>query len=684
MAKKKNKKTTNEPKSKKKPTNKRQKSQNEFKSKKELKKEKRKSKSRKLKVIFVLILLCICVAIGLYIYVNKMESSIVLKEYFSRLQNKEYEKAYELVETEISKEEFINRIQNIYEGIEAENISIQIATNSKNDLGNENKITYNNSMKTIAGNINFINTVKLKHVDNRYIIEWTPALIFPDLENENDKVRVKNIEAVRGTIYDRNGNALAKEGTIYSVGLIPNKMDDSTDLNKVAELTKVNVEKIKKNLQAEYVKENTFVPIVKMSKEEQDRKNELLKTKGIMITDIKSRVYQYKEATSILTGYVQDRDGKAGLEYIFNDKLKGKDGIEIYIEKDGNKVKTLAKKDVENGEDIKLTIDAKSQTEIYNEFKNDEGAHVEIDYKTGEILALVSTPSYDANDFSIGISEDEWNNIQNNEKKPMFNRYVSAYPPGSSIKPIIGAIGLMTNSFTVSEDFGASGDKWQKDSSWKDLFITTTEKYSETANLENALVYSDNIYFAKAALKIGRENLTKWLNNFGFNEKIDFIQEIQKSTYGVMDSEAAIANSGYGQAEMLVNPILMASMYSAFANEGNMIKPYLIYEDNEENRVKYYKENVITLQIANIIKQDLIQVVERGTGKSCKIDGITIAGKTGTAEIKETQQDKNGEEIGWFNCFDNNNKLIISMIENVKNRSGSHYVTEKVRKLWEK
>lgn len=174
------------------------------------------------------------------------------------------------------------------------------------------------------------------------------------------------------------------------------------------------------------------------------------------------------------------------------------------------------------------------------------------------------------------------------------------------------------------------------------------------------------------------------MDNFGFNEKLDFPQEVTKSSYGVMDSEASIANSGYGQAEMLVNPILMASMYSIFANEGNMVKPYLIYESNEENRVKYYKENVITAKNANIIKEDLIQVVERGTGKACKIDGKIIAGKTGTAEIKSSQQDKSGEEIGWFNSFDNNDKIIISMIENVKSKGGSHYVTEKVRKIWEK
>lgn len=111
------------------------------------------------------------------------------------------------------------------------------------------------------------------------------------------------------------------------------------------------------------------------------------------------------------------------------------------------------------------------------------------------------------------------------------------------------------------------------------------EKYSEPANLENALVYSDNIYFAKAAIKIGKENLKRNLDNIGFNEKIEFAQEIAQSTYGKIDSESTLANSGYGQNEIMVNPIHMASIYSAFANGGNMVKPYIILDDKNKRNI---------------------------------------------------------------------------------------------------
>ena len=201
--------------------------------------------------------------------------------------------------------------------------------------------------------------------------------------------------------------------------------------------------------------------------------------------------------------------------------------------------------------------------------------------------------------------------------------------------------------------------------------------------------------------------MQKGLDEFGFNDKIRFVQDVSKSTYGSMDSDASVANSGYGQDQMLVNPIHMAMIYSSFANGGNMVMPVLersssnsstniINGTNSSNNlssssnsssnstsVKYYKENVISSEIANTIKQDLIAVVETGTGRGAKVEGKTIAGKTGTAEIKETQQDENGTEIGWFNAFDEDGLLVVSMCENVKDKGGSHYLLPKVRTVFE-
>ena len=648
---------------------------------------------KKLLIAIFFILVIASIIIGIIIYkTNQTEASICLKEYFELLNNKQYDEMYDYVETNMSKEDFVTRIKNIYEGIEANNISATVITNIEDeDIVN---VTYNNSMETIAGKMNFLNTVKLQKTEEGYKILWDSSVIFPDLKDEY-KVRVSTLYSLRGAIYDKNDIAIAKDGTAYYVGLVPRKIDDETDLSKVALLLGITEDTINNSLNAEYVKDDTFVPLRKISKDEQELKNELLAINGILIQDISARVYLYKEATSILTGYVQEGIGKTGLEYAYNDKLKGEDGVEIYIENgNGQKTKTLAKKEVINGENVKTTIDINIQQKLYNEFKEDKAAVVAMDYTTGEILALVSTPSYDANDLTLGLTDSEWEDWQSDEKKPMYNRYLSSYVPGSSLKPVVGAIGLKYNCFLADEDFGTSGTKWQNETSWGELYVTTLETYSGPANLENALKFSDNIYFAKLALKIGRSNLIKGLEEFGFNFKISFVQDITKSSYGEMDSDSALANTGYGQDKMLVNPIHMAMIYSSFANGGNMVMPIIQREEKNKlvtnisnstskNKIEYYKENVISKEIAEEIKKDLIKVVEEGTGKIAKVEGKTIAGKTGTAEIKGNQQDEEGTEIGWFNAFDEDGLLVVSMCEDVKNKGGSHYLLPKVKKIFE-
>lgn len=250
--------------------------------------------------------------------------------------------------------------------------------------------------------------------------------------------------------------------------------------------------------------------------------------------------------------------------------------------------------------------------------------------------------------------------------------------------------GLTTGKINKDEDFGTSGRAWQKDSSWGTYNITTLATYSGKANLANALIYSDNIYFAKAALKIGKDTLSKELNKIGFNRGIEFPQGMTASRYGdTFESEIQLADTGYGQGKVLVNPLHIASVYSSFVNDGNMIKPYIEYKAN--SAPEYYIENAFSKEAANTIKEDLIQVVENpgGTAYSARIDGVKIAGKTGTAEIKASQDDTTGTEIGWFNAFttdESNNKqfLIISMVEDVKNRGGSHYLLPKVKAVFQK
>lgn len=670
-------------------------------------------------VISIILILAISVGIGITIYFNnkpKNKPEDVLQTFASYINDKKYEDMYSLLSSKskanISEEDFIKRNKNIYEGIEAENFSVDIQS-----IENENKlakVTYKNSMDTMSGHVDFTNTVTLElNEEKEYKIDWTSNLIFPKLNTE-DKVRVKTIEAKRGSILDRNGEYLATNGVASKIGLVPGKMSDNReeDIAKIAELLNMTSDGINSELSASYVKADTFVPLKTVGKNEMELKNKLLEIKGIKIIDADERIYPQGVSTSQLVGYIQpinaeelkekakdgytssSKIGKYGLERAYESTLRAVNGSEIYIEDaNGNKKTSIAKQEQKDGQDVNLTIDSKLQQTVYEQFKDDKSAVVVMNPKTGEVLALASCPSFDSNDFSLGMTTADYKNLTENPDNLLYNRYLATYAPGSSFKPIIGAIGLTTGAFSADDDFGRSGTKWQNDSSWGDFYITTLSTYNGPANLKNALIHSDNIYFAKAALKIGGKNLINSLKNIGFGQQIEFPQTISKSSYSNSESftnETQLANSGYGQGEVLVNPIHMAMMYSAFVNEGNMIMPYLEYKENASSQTaKYYKENAFSKEAANEVRDGLIQVVENpsGTAHSAKIEGKTIAGKTGTAEIKQSKDDTEGTEIGWFNAFnvgesDESLLLVVSMVENVKGKGGSHYLLPKVRAIF--
>lgn len=670
-------------------------------------------------VISIILILAISVGIGITIYFNnkpKNKPENVLQTFASYINDKKYEDMYSLLSSKskanISEEDFFKRNKNIYEGIEAENFSVDIQS-----IENENKlakVTYKNSMDTMSGHVDFTNTVTLElNEEKEYKIDWTSNLIFPKLNTE-DKVRVKTIEAKRGSILDRNGEYLATNGVASKIGLVPGKMSDNReeDIAKIAELLNMTSDGINSELSASYVKADTFVPLKTVGKNEMELKNKLLEIKGIKIIDADERIYPQGVSTSQLVGYIQpinaeelkekakdgytssSKIGKYGLERAYESTLRAVNGSEIYIEDaNGNKKTSIAKQEQKDGQDVKLTIDSKLQQTVYEQFKDDKSAVVVMNPKTGEVLALASCPSFDSNDFSLGMTTADYKNLTENPDNLLYNRYLATYAPGSSFKPIIGAIGLTTGAFSADDDFGRSGTKWQNDSSWGDFYITTLSTYNGPANLKNALIHSDNIYFAKAALKIGGKNLINSLKNIGFGQQIEFPQTISKSSYSNSESftnETQLANSGYGQGEVLVNPLHMAMMYSAFVNEGNMIMPYLEYKENASSQTaKYYKENAFSKEAANEVRDGLIQVVENpsGTAHSAKIEGKTIAGKTGTAEIKQSKDDTEGTEIGWFNAFnvgesDESLLLVVSMVENVKGKGGSHYLLPKVRAIF--
>ena len=643
----------------------------------------------------------------------------LLVEYMEHIPKQEYEKMYAMLHIEasgnVSQEDFVTRNSAIYEGIEVQNIAVQIIAYDEEQM----TVTYQTAFDTVAGTISFENEALFLKGEDGYKLVWDDSMIFPNLTSA-DKVRVSTTQAKRGEILDRNGRVLAGKGTASSVGIVPGKLENREEaIAQIAELVEITPEAIEKKLSAKWVKDDSFVPIKTIPRveeiefmsispdeevlKEKERHEKLLEIPGVMISDVEVREYPLGEAAAHLIGYVQSVTaedleeyagegytansviGKSGMEGLFESELKGQNGCRIYIENsEGGEKEELAYILVQHGQDIQLTIHADLQASMYEQFKEDKSCSVAMNPYTGEVLALVSTPSYDNNDFIMGLSSEQWTALNEDEDKPMYNRFRQVWCPGSTFKPIIAAVGLESGAIDPTEDYGNVGLSWQKDASWGSYYVTTLHPY-EPVVLENALIYSDNIYFAKAALKIGSEEMESSLTGLGFNEELPFEIKMAESQYSNTDgieTEIQLADSGYGQGQILVNPLHMACIYSAFCNEGNVIKPYLVYQNEAE--AEYRIPGAFSNETASRVLEGTKKVVNdpNGTGYAAHRDDIVLAGKTGTAEIKASKEDTSGTELGWFAIFTAEKDaecpiLIISMVEDVKGRGGSGYVVKK-------
>ncbi len=643
----------------------------------------------------------------------------LLVEYMDHIPKQEYEEMYAMLHIEasgnVSQEKFVTRNSAIYEGIEARNMAVQIIAYDEEQMS----VTYQTAFDTVAGTISFENEALFLKGEDGYKLVWDDSMIFPNLTSA-DKVRVSTTQAERGEILDRNGRVLAGKGTASSVGIVPGKLENKEEaIAKIAELLEIAPEVIEKKLSAKWVKDDSFVPIKIIPKvekielmkykpdqkvlKENERHETLLEIPGVMISDVEVREYPLGETAAHLVGYVQSVTaedleehagegytansviGKSGMEGLFEKELKGKNGCRVYIvNSEGKEKEELAYILVQDGHNIKLTIDANLQSSLYEQFKEDKSCSIAMNPYSGEILALVSTPSYDNNDFIMGLSSEQWTALNEDEDKPMYNRFRQVWCPGSTFKPIIAAIGLQSGAINPTEDYGNVGLSWQKDASWGSYYVTTLHAY-EPVILENALIYSDNIYFAKAALKIGSEEMESSLTGLGFNEELPFeikMAESQFSNTDGIETEIQLADSGYGQGQILVNPLHMACIYSAFCNEGNIIKPYLVYQNEAE--IEYWIPGAFSNETASRVLEGTKKVVNdsTGTGYAAHRDDIVLAGKTGTAEIKASKEDTSGTELGWFAIYTAEKDiecpiLVISMVEDVKGRGGSGYVVKK-------
>lgn len=637
---------------------------------------------------------CVLLMVSVFFVFNQGKSNEqVVTEYFELLKKKDYKQMYQMLNQKTvytpTQKYFVEKYKEFYEKIDAKNIQIKILDEQ------DNVIEYLIYIDTLAGRITYRNKVGVKDEQ----IQFNKNLIM-DGYTDGCKIKITTYNPEkRGRILDRNGKVLAEDGKGYSVGLVKGKLNGENDYGQIAQYLETDVETLQKKMSASWINDDSFVPIKTVSeatKNDLINKN-ILGINGVKISTVSIRTYPYDKVASHIVGYVQNVNaedlkkhinegynstsviGRSGIEAAYEEKLRGITSGKIdLVDKNDKVIKELCHKEVKmSPQDITLTIDIDLQQSLYNEYQNDKSASVALNPKTGEVLALVSTPSYSNNDFVLGLSTDKWNALNNDTNQPLMSRYKQTYTPGSSMKPITAAIGLETKTIDPDKDLGAK-DKWQKDSSWGNYYVTTLHAPSPN-NLKNAITYSDNVYFARSALNIGKDNLFKYYKNLKIGEKIPFELALNKSQYinkNQKISNQLIADSGYGQGQILMNPVQLASIYSAFVNNGSIYQPHMV-----QGQTKTWIKNVFSKETTKTIKEDLINAIadENGTGHAIYHDNVVLAGKTGTAEIKQSQSDTTGTELGWFTVMTTDEKqpiLMTTVVEDVKNRGSSGYVVE--------
>ena len=576
---------------------------------------------------------CVLLIVSVFFVFNQGKSNEqVVTEYFELLKKKDYKQMYQMLNPKIvytpTQKYFVEKYKEFYEEIDAKNIQIKILDEQ------DSVIEYLIYIDTLAGRITYRNKVGVKDEQ----IQFNKNLIM-DGYTDGCKIKITTYNPEkRGRILDRNGKVLAEDGKGYSVGLVKGKLNGENDYGQIAQYLETDVETLQKKMSASWINDDSFVPIKTVSeatKNDLINKN-ILGINGVKISTVSIRTYPYDKVASHIVGYVQNVNaedlkkhknegynstsviGRNGIEAAYEEKLKGITSGKIeLVDKNDKVIKELCHKEVKmSPQDITLTIDIDLQQSLYNEYQNDKSASVALNPKTGEVLALVSTPSYSNNDFVLGLSTDKWNALNNDVNQPLMSRYKQTYTPGSSMKPITAAIGLETKTIDPNKDLGTK-DKWQKDSSWGNYYVTTLHAPSPN-NLKNAITYSDNVYFARSALNIGKENLFKYYKNLKIGEKIPFELSLNRSQYinkNQKVNDQFIADSGYGQGQILMNPLQLASIYSSFVNEGSIYQPHIV-----QGKTKTWIKNVFSKETSQTIKEDLINVrsEERRVGKECR------------------------------------------------------------------
>ncbi|MGQ9745058.1 MAG: penicillin-binding protein 2 [Dissulfurimicrobium sp.] len=506
-------------------------------------------------------------------------------------------------------------------------------------------------------------------------------------KSESNRLRVLRIQAPRGRLLDRTGRIIAGIKPYFNVCIVREEVKDMEHLLKtLAPIINENETDIRYSLHLGS-RQPLYMPIVIKRAIDWDTLSRiearLIHLPGVFIETVPGREYPYGPIAPHLIGYlgeISENDlknnlyptarqgdivGKSGVEARYNNELAGTPGkriVEVNVK--GGVVKILDETLPSSGSDIYLTIDLDLQMAAEEAMKDKIGAAVVLDPNSGRILAIVSSPGFDPEVFAKGITPEEWKALNDPVYKPLFNKSIQGtYAPGSTFKIVEAAAALQEGVINENTCFFCPGHfKFGN----RDYRCWNEHGHGST-NLYRALVESCDVYFYNVGLKLGIDRIARYAKAFGLGEKtgIDLPNEAQgtiassewkKKRFKDKWHEGETLSISIGQGYNNVTPIQMARLIAAVANGGILYRPKYIEKIIEPNGAvkSTFKRDPqgripVTRTNLQLIQHGLIGVVQddRGTAKSCRINGITIAGKTGTAQVIRQSKRKQDEKMEW-------------------------------------
>lgn len=515
--------------------------------------------------------------------------------------------------------------------------------------------------------------------------------------SERNYTRVTAVKSPRGIIYDKNQNQIVFNVPVFDLVIIPYdffKESDKTN-EKVFNLSEaIGIDKNdfdKKIKKIEPSSHQSFLILENINKEDALIIEEKIKNiDGVMLEKSSIRNYIDGNYFSNVIGYngrinktelgkhpdylLNDMIGKNGLELVYEKQLRGTYGKqEVEVDSFGRKIKIIEREDCKPGNNLVLNIDAELQKKIYDELagitekletKNGAAA-VAINPKNGAVLALVSFPSYNNNLFAGGISDGDYARLLNDEMKPLFNKAISGeYPPGSTIKPLIGAAALQEN--IISPNRIIIGGKAIYIGSYRFL----DWKAHGPVNLVKAIAQSCNVYFYTVGgghggiEGLGIKRIKKYANLFGLGNLLGI--DIPEESDGLIPDKEwkrRVKNEGWyigdtyhvsiGQGDVLTTPLQVAAYTAVIANGGKLFQPQVVDKiiDLDDNIIKdiepkIIRENFIDLENIEWIQKGMRENVVSGSGRALANLPVEAAGKTGTAQYA-----RNEKTHAWYTAY---------------------------------